>query len=104
MDLSGMALSHGGNSAVSRISGVHTDLRMTALNGSRQYSGGQLSPENVPAKTNQTIQIKWSGCRTLLMVLMVCYGHLVQLMFLRPDYFKSTGLQMLISSSKLKLH
>lgn len=29
VDLSGMALSHGGNSAVSRISGVHTDLRMT---------------------------------------------------------------------------
>ncbi len=29
VDLSGMALSHGGNSAVSRIGGVHTDLRMT---------------------------------------------------------------------------
>lgn len=29
VDPSGMALSHGGNSAVSRICGVHTDLRMT---------------------------------------------------------------------------
>ncbi len=29
VDLSGMALSHGGNSAVSRIGGMHTDLRMT---------------------------------------------------------------------------